>query len=242
MSVVPFDEYGCRGCVGNGFACLRIHAVSISLAAAGLFSSPIFVVLISVLIFRERIGWRRLAGVVIGFIGVCLVLQIGTQPLQLMAAAPIMGGFMYALSLIWTRRYCRQEHAVTMAFWNLVLFFVVGAIGMFFVPLLKVGLAGVPGADFLVAPAVWPPGWVLFLLVSMGAAAALGMVLLAFGYTRLESTFAALFDYSFLFWAPLFAWVFRAEPLQVTTAIGMLLIMAAGALAISDIDKSTNHN
>ena len=48
-------------------------------AGAGLFSSPIFVLLFSIIIFKERIGWRRILAVFAGSAGVLLVLQPGSE-------------------------------------------------------------------------------------------------------------------------------------------------------------------
>ncbi|MEM6663677.1 MAG: DMT family transporter [Pseudomonadota bacterium] len=214
-----------------------IPAVSISLAAAGLFTSPIFVVVISVIVFRERIGWRRIVGVLVGFTGVLLVLKIGTQPVQIMAFAPMIGGMMYALSIIWTRRYCRQEHPSTMAFWNLLFFFVAGVIGITVLPGLRAALAAFDGTDFLIRSAGWPETWVLGLLFLMGLSAATGMLLLAYGYSQIDSSFAALFDFSFLLWAPLFAWLLRAEPLDLRSALGMFMILLAGILALTGLQR-----
>ncbi|MFK7942283.1 MAG: EamA family transporter, partial [Paracoccaceae bacterium] len=47
-----------------------IPAVGVSLAAAGLFTSPIFVLLVSILVFREKVSWQRVAGMFLGFAGV----------------------------------------------------------------------------------------------------------------------------------------------------------------------------
>ncbi|MEO1492959.1 MAG: DMT family transporter [Pseudomonadota bacterium] len=210
-----------------------IPAVSVSLAAAGLFTSPIFVTLISILAFGERIGPRRIAGLVVGFAGVCLVLQIGTEPLRAMAIAPMIGGALYALNIIWTRRYCQQETAGALAFWNMSVFCAAGLAGMLATPWLA-GLVGhLDGADFAVMPVQAMDLEALAIIACLGVAAGLGMVLLAIGYRGAESTYAALFDFSFLFWVPLFAWFIHGETLTWTVTIGMILIVLAGILALS---------
>ena len=87
----PIAVFTRSGCVITALMLYfaAIPAVSVSLAAAGLFTSPIFVVLISVAVFGERVGPRRLAAMVLGFVGVCLVLRIGTEPIRAMAVTPI---------------------------------------------------------------------------------------------------------------------------------------------------------
>ena len=214
-----------------------IPAVGIATAAAGLFTSPIFVVLISVAIFRERVGLRRWVAVAAGFAGVCLVLKVGSEPLRPMAVAPLLGGMFYALSVIWVRRHCQQEVAPVLAFWNMAVFVLAGSAGMLLTPWLAAAIGDVEGAGFLTRPLATPSTGALGLIVLMGVLAAAGMSLLAWGYRSVDSTFAALFDYSFLFWAPLFAWIVRGQTVDAAMVAGMALIVTAGALAVTGLRR-----
>jgi len=214
-----------------------IPAVGISVAAAALFTSPVFVVLISVVVWRERVGPRRWLGVALGFAGVCLVLKIGTEPLRAMALAPMLGGMFYALNIIWTRRHCQQEYPGTMAFWNMTFFEITGLLGIALTPLIGSLAGGLEGAAFLTRPLAMPDAPVMGLIVLMGVFAGIGMVLLAWGYRSAPSTFAALFDYSFLFWATLFAWIVRGQTVDAATVAGMALIVTAGVLAMTGMRR-----
>lgn len=214
-----------------------IPAVGVSIAAAGLFTSPIFVVLISHLAFHEHIGWPRIAAMVLGFAGVCLVLGIGTEPIRIMAVAPMIGGALYAVNVVWTRRYCRQESAGALSFWNMAMFLAVGSAGTLATPWLAAAIGHIEGAGFATMSLVRPDFETLALVFAMGVAGALGMVFLAIGYRGAPSSYAALFDYSFLFWVPLFAWVLRGEVLSSMVAIGMGLIVLAGSLAVWDAPR-----
>ncbi len=218
-----------------------IPVVGIATAAAGLFTSPVFVILISVVVFRERVGPRRWLGVALGSAGVCLVLGIGSEPLRAMALAPMLGGMFYAMNIIWTRRRCQQEYAATMAFWNMCFFVIAGTAGVLLRPVLATLVGGLDGTDFLIAPVVMPDRGIMVIIVVMGVLGAMGMVLLAWGYRSVPSTFGALFDYSFLFWAPLFAWIVRGQTIDARTTAGMVLIALAGALAITGMQQQADE-
>jgi drug/metabolite transporter (DMT)-like permease len=214
-----------------------IPAVSVSLAAAGLFTSPIWVTVFSVLFFGERVSPRRLAGLALGFIGVCLVLRIGTEPPRAMAIAPVLGGALYALGVIWTRRFCRQESVGALAFWSLGVFLATGLVGMALTPWIAAAVGHVEGTDFVIMP-VQPVGAEdLTLVFALGGAGALGILLLARGYRGADPTFAALFDFSFLFWVPLFSWALWGERLAPSVALGMVLIVLSGLLAVSGMER-----
>jgi drug/metabolite transporter (DMT)-like permease len=90
-----------------------LPAVGIAQTAAGFFTSPIWVALLSALFFGEQVGPRRILGAVIGFGGVCLVLGVGAGPIKPMAVVAVAGGVLWARFwrcsrpgwLVW--RWCR---------------------------------------------------------------------------------------------------------------------------------------
>ena len=134
----------------------------VALAGAGLFTSPVFVLLFSVVIFRMRPGWRRILAVVLGSVGVWFVLRPDTQNFQLIQILPILAGAFYAGASLTTRCYCAEEspYALTMAY-----FVLIGLIGLLWV--LVIDLAGIQGreqAAFLLRGLVWPDastyGWI----------------------------------------------------------------------------------
>ena len=122
-----------------------LPSVGIAQTAAGFFASPIWVVVLSALLFGERIGPRRIVGVVIGFAGVCLVLGVGSEPVKPMALVAVAGGACWALSVIWTRRYCPPESPVVLAGWQLLARFGSALDGAALVTWPGSLLAGVPG-------------------------------------------------------------------------------------------------
>jgi drug/metabolite transporter (DMT)-like permease len=216
---------------------VAIPSVSVSLAAAGLFTSPIWVTVFSVALFGERVGPRRIGALALGFFGVCLVLRVGSEPLRPMLMAAVLGGAFYALSVIWTRRYCRAESVVALAFWNLALFLAVGLAGTWLTPAIAAAVGHIEGTAFAtMAPQPLGRENVLIVLL-MGGAGALGILLLARGYRGADPTFAALFDFSFLFRVPLFSWLLWGERLAPSVALGMALIVAAGLLAVSGMER-----
>ena len=214
-----------------------IPAISVSVAAAGLFTSPIWVTVFSITVFGERVGPRRLAALLLGFAGVCLVLRIGTEPIRAMAVAPMLAGALYALGVIWTRRYCRGESAGALAFWNLGVFLAAGLAGIALTPTLAAAIGHVEGTGFATMPPRLPATEDIAFVFALGGAGAVGLVLLARGYRGADPTFAALFDYSFLFWVPLFSWALWGERLLPSAALGMTLIAAAGLLAIGGMER-----
>ena len=209
-----------------------LPAVGITQTAAGFFTSPIWVAVLSALIFGERVGPRRILGVAIGFAGVCLVLGLGAEPIKPMALVAVAGGVSWALNVIWVRRYCMRETAVCLAVWQFIALFLAGLTGLALVPWLGSVLEGVPGTEFATLPwrpVMWATTAAVFLI---GLAGITATACMAQGYKMGIASIMGLFDFSFLFWAPLFAWLIWADTVSLRMAAGMALIVIAGTLAI----------
>jgi len=112
--------------IATGFFFGGIPRVTIVEMAAGLYTYPIFVTMLSALFLRERIGLRRIGAVLIGATGAMLILQPGGGDFEPVKLMPVGAGFCYACNVIITRRWCRGENAITMALSIAVSFVVIG--------------------------------------------------------------------------------------------------------------------
>ena len=81
--------------------------LSLAEIAAGLYLFPLFVVVLSRVVLGERVGPRRVAAVVIGFSGTLLVLKPGAEAFTPFALLPMGAGFLYACTILTTRKLCR---------------------------------------------------------------------------------------------------------------------------------------
>lgn len=210
-----------------------LPTVPIAQAAAGIFTSPVWVAILSGLFFGAPVGPRRAAGVVVGFAGVLLVLQVGAAEVRPMALLGVAAGFFYALNVIWTRRHCAAETALCIAFWNFVAYFLAGVVFVLAGPLVGGLFVEVP-ADLVFMLRGWEPMSLATVAITfgIGITAILSSALLAEGYRTGESSVASLFDFSFLLWAPVVAFLLWGQTVTWLQALGMGLIVVAGVLAI----------
>ncbi len=212
------------------FGCLGIMPVS--QAAAGLFTAPIWVMLIGALFLGHRIGLSRVLAAALGFAGALLVLAPFRDGLNPVALVPVAAGLFYAIGNIATRQWCEGETTHAM-------------LAFFFLPLGLIGLAGMalftalglevpPGAEgFVIRGAIWPgaTSWVLILVQSVGALVAVG--LLFRGYQLGEAAQVAILEYSLLIFAAGWGWLLFGQSLSANAALGMALITLSGAVIAS---------
>ena len=197
-------------------------------AGAGLFTSPIFVLLFSRVLFGERIGPARIMAVVFGSAGVLLVLKPGGGGFTPYHLLPTLAGALYALNSIATYRYCRQESpfALAMAF-----FVAIGVAGALFSTVLTA--LPVPAEIHDDAPFLFR-GWAAvdadFWMVIAGVAAAsvVGIVLISKAYQTTQTSYAIVYEYVYLISAGLSGWILWGDVLDIWSVLGILLIVAAG--------------
>jgi drug/metabolite transporter (DMT)-like permease len=206
--------------------------IPIAEAGAGLFTSPIFVLLFSVIFLKERIGWRRISAVVTGSCGVLLVLRPGGEGFSLYHLLPVLSGASYALGSIITFRYLSDESplAILMSF-----IVAIGLCGGIF----ATGLTVFPVSEELItqAPflykgwqAVDSQFWIWMGVIAAGACLALSMMTRA--YQIAQTSYAAIYEYAYLISVGIFSWAFWGVIPGMLSIAGIGLIIFAGVLIV----------
>lgn len=202
----------------------------VAMVAAGLFTAPIFVLLISRFAFGHRIGPVRIAAVGLGFAGVLLVLgpeALGSaSPAALM---PIAAGALYALGNIATRQWCEGERAEVLLAGFFAALGIFGALGMAVLTLVPLPVP--EGAEgFVLRGPVWPPAafWIWTLVQAAGSL--LGVGLMIRGYQLTDAGRAGVIEYAILPASAFWGWVIWDEVLTGWAWAGLALIALAGTM------------
>jgi drug/metabolite transporter (DMT)-like permease len=210
------------------FGCLAF--LPVAQVAAGLFTAPIFVLLISRFAYGHRIGPWRIMAVAIGFVGVVLVLGPTAMAGATWAALlPVLGGALYAMGNIATREWCGRESAETLLtgfFAALGLFGVIGLVVLAVVPV------SVPfGADgFIQRGWVRPSTTFMFWVSIQALISVIGVGLMIIAYQMAEASRVSVFEYIILPASALWGWLIWSELPSPLAILGMALIAAAGAM------------
>ncbi len=202
----------------------------VAVVAAGLFTAPIFVLLISGLFYHQRIGPFHIAAVAIGFVGVILVLGRSALEGQSFAALlPVAAGAFYAMGNIATRQWCAGETAETLLAGFFVGLGVLGAIGMVVFTLLPLEVPEGP-LGYLLRGAVRPSGSAFFWIAVQAVGSLIGVGLAIRAYQIADAGRVSVLEYTILPASAFWTWVLWGETLGREAWIGMALIAAAGIL------------
>jgi len=198
--------------------------------AAGLFTAPIFVLLISHFAFGQGIGPVRILAVAVGFLGVILVLgPTAMQGASVAALLPILAGAMYALGNIATRRWCAEESAETLLAGFFAALGLLGLIGLGVLALVPVAVPD--GADgFIQRGWVWPSGTFWFWTFVQAAGSLFGVGMMIRAYQMADAGRVSVFEYMILPASAFWGWLLWGERLTPLAVAGMAIIAAAGVV------------
>ena len=201
-------------------------------AGAGLFTSPIFVLLFSAFFFRERIGLRRIIAVVLGTIGILLILRPSGDEFKIYNLLPILSGAAYAVGSIITFRYLREESSFAILMSFIAAIGLCGAVVATGFSIFPVSTALLQQAPFLFDgwQSVNMQFWLFMLLIAACAFAALSMMTKA--YQLIRTSYAAVYEYSYLVSVGFFSWLFYGVVPDVLAVCGIFLVILAGVIII----------
>ncbi|MGI9464679.1 MAG: DMT family transporter [Aestuariivirgaceae bacterium] len=195
--------------------------------AAGLYVFPLFVAVLSVVVLGEKVGPRRIVAVLTGFAGTLLILKPASEAFQWMSLMPVAAGLCYAATVLTTRRLCRQESPLTLAFGVSVAFIIVGIVGLAGTAILNPGTLAVR----------WPylftgwhslELWVAAIVVVCSCLNLTANIGLTKAYQSAETSWLAPFDYSYLIFSTFWGLVMWGNVPDLLTFAGMALIAASG--------------
>jgi drug/metabolite transporter (DMT)-like permease len=174
-------------------------------------AAPIYVAAASPLLLGEKVGWRRWTAIIIGFLGVLIALEPSAESFSLPALIALAGSTAYAFALL-LGRTLRATPDTTLIFWQLS-----GA--------LIFSLAGVG-----INPAGWAPMdlQALACLSLLGIVAMLAHLLVTRSLKLADAATVVPLQYTLLFWAVIFGWIFFGDTPRWTVILGSALIVASG--------------
>jgi len=202
--------------------------IPIAEAGAGLFTAPIFVLIVSSVYFNLKIGIWRILAVIIGFLGVILVLKPDLQDLSYFSILPVIAGFLYGMLGLTTRHLCPDESTEVLTLGFFVALGIFGALGLTYFTIFPV--AG--GGTFLTKGLVWPTLNFNLVVIVQAIVSVIGVALITRGYQIADASYVSVFEYAFLLSAGFWGYILFGEILDFMALIGVVLIAAAGIIII----------
>jgi len=171
-------------------------------------AGPIYVTALSVVLLRERVGWRRWSAVLIGFTGVVIALRPSSSSFTLPALIALAGSVMYALVLITTRALRATNDVVLMT--------------TYFIGAVAFGIVTVPFGW------VTPTTYDLLFLAGIGISNIVAQFSVIRSLKLASASVVVPYQYTLIVWSVVFGWLIFAELPDIYTVVGAAIIVAAG--------------
>lgn len=206
-----------------------LAVMPIAQALAGLFTSPVFVVVISVFLLGERIGPRRVSAVLVGFAGVLVVLGPSGGAAGGFGLFAAFAGLFYALGALATRRACAAESTFALLLGVMLCQALVACVAL---AVLGVVAPDVPPGTqgFLLRGWSGDLGAALPLVILQAVGSALGVGLIIRAYQLGETASVAVYEYSVFIFGPFFGWWLFGQNVTLLQGAGIALISLAGII------------
>ena len=179
-------------------------------------SGPLMITLLSVVVLGETVGPRRWAALLVGFIGVLLIVRPGTGAFNLGSIFILVSVFLYALTVMVTRKLHTTDSSATMSYYSTLVYLAGASILAPLVLLVGDMPDAHPSIAFLFRPWAMPTPLDFAIMAGLGLVWAAWMYFLARAYSLAQASVAAPFEYltlpidimwGFLIWGEVPTWL-----------------------------------
>jgi drug/metabolite transporter (DMT)-like permease len=187
-------------------------------AIAIFFVEPLILTILSAIVLKEKVGWRRRLAVAIGFLGALIVIQPSYEIFGPASLLPIAAASLFAVYLLYTKALSASEDPMTMQFFS----------GVVSVPaLLAVSAAG-SAAGLELFGLAWPSPKHWLMLAAVGLIATIGHLIVVHAFKRAPASVLAPFTYIEIVSATALSYAVFGEVPQGIKWLGIAIIVGAG--------------
>lgn len=207
--------------MGLGGVCffVAIKYMPLADALAIFFVEPLILTLLSAVVLKEQVGWRRLSAVAVGFLGTLLVIQPSWELFGWVSLLPLVTATFFAIYLILNRLYSADDNPLVMQLYA-------GLGGSLMTGAILVAGSLLRIDDLSMGLPSGPLPWML--LVAIGAIATIGHLLVVHASRLVPASLLAPFQYLEIVMAVLIGLVVFSEFPSLSKWIGILIIISSG--------------
>ena len=200
----------------NIFIFISVINLEFATAMVLTFSSPFFIVILSIIFLKDKVGIYRWSAIFIGFFGVVLIVQPGSDIFSFYSIFPILTAIAWALSVI-ILKFIPDGHSTAKIQLYTLIFNLIGGVVLF---LLTTGHAEIKSTqDF-------------FLMTLTGILGGTAAILFIYSYRLISASKMASFEYFGIPSSFVLGWLFFNEAPWEQLFPGVFVIVFAGMIII----------
>ena len=226
----------------GAYTCFYLSLATLPLAetVSLFFSSPIFIMILSVTFLGEKVEIRSWILVLVGFFGVIIMLRPSSKTIEPAAFLALLTGFLYAIGSIITRKLGKTENGASLAFYLTVMYIIFSTILGIVLNNIAVTQKSYPSFAFLFREWQLPSQGDLFIFIILGLIAAAGFYFISQAYRLAQPSSIAPFEYIAVPMSVIWGYLFFKDILEFQSVIGMVLIVGSGLYIFGNKKGLTN--
>jgi drug/metabolite transporter (DMT)-like permease len=189
-----------------GFSALTL--IPLAQATAISFTTPIFVTILAIFLFGEIIKVRRIAAILLGFIGMIIIVQPGVGSISFGVILAFIGAFFHSINLLIVKKLTANETANAIVVWMVIML-----VPISFVPAIFVW--------------EWPSAVTWLYLWCLAICGTVGHSFFTRAYSLAEITSLQPFQFIKLPMIAFLAWIIFSEVPEYWTLIGGIIIFTS---------------
>ncbi len=170
------------------------------------FSSVFFISILSVFFLGEKIGYRRILAVIVGFIGVVIILNPGAALFSNYSFLPLIASFFLSIAVIFLKKILLTNNNI-LSVW--VFTALCTCISLFFYN----------------DTWIWPQNYDLLFMVASGFLGFIAQICLTKSFQLADASLLAPLDFSSVIWSFFIGYIFFQEFITLNVFIGGLIII-----------------
>ena len=200
----------------NVFIFISVVNLQFATAMTLTFSSPFFIVILSIIMLNERIGIYRWSAVIIGFVGVLMIMRPTSEIFSFYSIYPILTAIAWAFTVI-ILKFIQGNHSTAKIQLYTLIFNVSGGIILFLVTTGHLEIKSLK--DFI-------------LMTTTGILGGTAAILFIYSYRLISASKIASFEYLGIPSSFILGWIFFAEAPWSQLFPGVIVIIFAGMIII----------
>ena len=200
----------------NVFIFISVVNLEFATAMTLTFSSPFFIVILSIILLSEKIGIYRWSAVIIGFVGVVMIMKPTSEIFSLYSIFPILTAIAWAFTVI-ILKFIQGNHSTAKIQLYTLIFNVIGGFILFLVTTGHVEIKNFK--DFI-------------LMTMTGVLGGTAAILFIYSYRLISASKIASFEYLGIPSSFILGWIFFNEAPWSQLFPGVIVIIFAGMIII----------